>query len=269
MRLPVVSKSFTALSRGVRKRGQPIDLAAFGGTLERFEQYISNAILAASALTVRLGVLMNKNEVRGWLRALAQPTTYLGVAMLAFVFAGLIFLLLQSRAVEEEEAKTNRRERRAAVRAVDFPRADECRQHAAAVAEDLRKPSGRNRLYSLADRSGVQERPEISVLPGWPGRHHHERPPTGRVPLASTFRTSRISRRRPWRPRTGSMSASRSGFEPPANGVSCSPAGSPESRRIVCRHSDDIVRSAAATDACRRRSNSAWTAELRCLISTA
>ena len=48
---------------------------------------------------------MNKNEVRGWLRALAQPTTYLGLAMLAFVFAGLTFLLLQSRADEEDEAK--------------------------------------------------------------------------------------------------------------------------------------------------------------------
>ncbi len=48
---------------------------------------------------------MNKNEVRGWLRALAQPTTYLGVGMLVFVFAGLIFLLLQSRAADEDEAK--------------------------------------------------------------------------------------------------------------------------------------------------------------------
>ena len=48
---------------------------------------------------------MNKNEVGGWLRALAQPTTYLGLAMLAFVFAGLTFLLIQSRADEEDEAK--------------------------------------------------------------------------------------------------------------------------------------------------------------------
>jgi diguanylate cyclase (GGDEF)-like protein/PAS domain S-box-containing protein len=48
---------------------------------------------------------MNGNEVRRWLRALAQPTTYLGVAMLVFVVAGVIFLLIQSRTVEEDEAK--------------------------------------------------------------------------------------------------------------------------------------------------------------------
>ena len=48
---------------------------------------------------------MSGNEVRRWLRALAQPTTYLGVAMLLFIFVGLSFLLIQSRAVEEDEAK--------------------------------------------------------------------------------------------------------------------------------------------------------------------
>jgi hypothetical protein len=34
-----------------------------------------------------------------------RSTTYLGLGMLAFVFAGLAFLLIQSRAVEEDEAK--------------------------------------------------------------------------------------------------------------------------------------------------------------------
>jgi len=48
---------------------------------------------------------MNGNEVRRWLRALAQPTTYLGVVMLVFIFAGVIYLLIQSRTVEEEEAR--------------------------------------------------------------------------------------------------------------------------------------------------------------------
>jgi hypothetical protein len=48
---------------------------------------------------------MNGKEVRRWLRALAQPTTYLGVAMLVTIFAGLAYLLVQSRTVEEEEAK--------------------------------------------------------------------------------------------------------------------------------------------------------------------
>jgi diguanylate cyclase (GGDEF)-like protein/PAS domain S-box-containing protein len=48
---------------------------------------------------------MNGNEVRRWLRALAQPTTYLGIAMLAFIFAGVTYLIINSRAVEEEEAR--------------------------------------------------------------------------------------------------------------------------------------------------------------------
>ncbi|MGE3159237.1 MAG: hypothetical protein AB7K78_21260, partial [Xanthobacteraceae bacterium] len=48
---------------------------------------------------------MNGNEVRRWLRALAQPTTYLGVAMLVFVLAGLTFLMIQSRDAEEDGAK--------------------------------------------------------------------------------------------------------------------------------------------------------------------
>ena len=48
---------------------------------------------------------MTGNEVGRWLRALAQPTTYLGVAMLLSIFAGVIYLLVQSRAVEEDEAK--------------------------------------------------------------------------------------------------------------------------------------------------------------------
>ena len=48
---------------------------------------------------------MNGKEVRRWLRALAQPTTYLGVAMLLSIFAGLVYLLVESRKVEEEEAR--------------------------------------------------------------------------------------------------------------------------------------------------------------------
>jgi diguanylate cyclase (GGDEF)-like protein/PAS domain S-box-containing protein len=48
---------------------------------------------------------MNGNELRRWLRALAQPTTYLGVAMLLSIVAGVAYLLVQSRAVEVEEAK--------------------------------------------------------------------------------------------------------------------------------------------------------------------
>ena len=48
---------------------------------------------------------MNNNRAGLWLRALAQPTTYLGVAMLAFIFAALSYLLIQSRAVEEDDAK--------------------------------------------------------------------------------------------------------------------------------------------------------------------
>ena len=45
---------------------------------------------------------MNNNKARLGLRALAQPTTYLGVAMLAFIFAALSYLLIQSRTVEED-----------------------------------------------------------------------------------------------------------------------------------------------------------------------
>ena len=36
---------------------------------------------------------------------MAQPTTYLGVAMLAFIFAALSYLLIQSRTAEEDDAK--------------------------------------------------------------------------------------------------------------------------------------------------------------------
>ena len=48
---------------------------------------------------------MSRQEMRRWLRALAQPTTYLGVAMLVFIFAALSYLLYQARASDEEDAK--------------------------------------------------------------------------------------------------------------------------------------------------------------------
>src|SRR5262245_55674686 len=50
---------------------------------------------------------MKEGKARQWLRALAQPTTYLGVAMLVFVFVARGYLLLQSRAADEAEAKRN------------------------------------------------------------------------------------------------------------------------------------------------------------------
>ncbi len=48
---------------------------------------------------------MTGTGLRDWLRTLAQPTTYLGLGMLAFVLAGLTFLMIQSRVADEDDAK--------------------------------------------------------------------------------------------------------------------------------------------------------------------
>ena len=160
---------------------------------------------------------MNNNKAGLWLRALAQPTTYLGVAMLAFIFAGAELSADTVARGRGGRGQAQRRERRA-----------HC------------SPQSISRLLTNADntllllRKFYESHPDETGFIQWPTRIELQEGPrrssirwldptasSRRIELrsvrasVSTFRTWSISRRRPRRPRTGCSSASRSDPAPP------------------------------------------------------